>query len=49
MKVSQKDVEQYLSGVKEAIRQGNYTVSPRGKNDQLFLDYIIDEQKREEI
>ena len=49
MNISREDVERYLSDVKEAIRKGNYTVSARDKNNQLFLDYIINEQKRTEI
>ena len=49
MNISREDVEQYLSDVKEAIKKDKVTVSTRDKNDQLFLDYIIDEQKRTEI
>ena len=49
MNISREDVEQYLSDVKEAIKKDKVTVSTRDKNDQFFLDYIIDEQKRTEI
>lgn len=49
MNISREGVEQYLSDVKEAIKKGKYRVSSRDKNDRLFRDYIINEQKQKEI
>lgn len=49
MELEKKAVCVYIEEVKKAIREGRYKVSPREKNEELFLDYIISETEREEI
>lgn len=50
--IYQKDIEQYLSEVKEAVENNNYRLdrnARRQDNIHLFLDYVIDEAKAKEI
>lgn len=52
MIIYQKDIEQYLSEVKEAVENNNYRLdrnARRQDNIHLFLDYVIDEAKAKEI
>lgn len=52
MNIDQKKVEQYLSEVKKAVEQDNYRIdrnSRRQENINLFLNYVIDEAKANEI
>ena len=52
MNVSKLQVIQYLSEVKEAVRNGRYRIDRnfnRQDNVNLFLDYVIDEAKTQEI
>ncbi len=52
MKIEMKDIEQYLSDVKEAVENNRYRLDRNGKrqsNINLFLDYVIDETKAKEI
>ena len=52
MNIDQKDIEQYLSELKEAVEQDNYRLDRNAKrqdNINLFLDYVIDETKAKEI
>lgn len=52
MDIEKKDIELYLSEVKEAVASGRYRLdrnSRRQDNISLFLDYIIDEAKAKEI
>lgn len=52
LSIDQKDIEQYLSGVKEAVRNDRYRLdrnARRQDNINLFLDYVIDEAKAKEI
>lgn len=52
LNIDQKDVEQYLSEVKEAVEKDNYRLDRNAKrqdNINLFLDYVIDEAKAKEI
>ena len=49
MNIDQKDIEQYLSEVKEAVEKDNYRLdrnARRQDNINLFLDYVIDEANR---
>ena len=49
LNIDQKDIEQYLSEVKEAVEKDNYRIarnSKRQDNINLFLDYVIDEANR---
>lgn len=52
LNIDQKDIEQYLSEVKEAVEKDNYRLDRNAKrqdNINLFLDYVIDEAKAKEI
>lgn len=52
MNIEQKDIERYLSGVKEAVGKDRYRLDRNAKrqdNINLFLDYVIDEVKAKEI
>ncbi len=52
LNIDQKDIEQYLSEVKEAVEKDNYRLdrnTRRQDNINLFLDYVIDETKAKEI
>lgn len=52
MDVTFADIEKYLEEVKEAINTGRYRVEMndnRQDNQELFLDYIINEEKRKQI
>ena len=48
MDIDKKDIEQYLSEVKEAVEKDNYRLDRNAKrqdNINLFLDYVIDGAK----
>lgn len=52
MNIDKKDIEQYLSEVKEAVENNRYRIERNAKrqdNINLFLDYVIDEAKAKEI
>ena len=52
MNIDQKDIEQYLSEVKEAVEKDNYRLdrnTRRQDNINLFLDYVIDENMAKDI
>ena len=52
LKIDQKDIEQYLFEVKEAVEKDNYRLDRnvrRQDNINMFLDYVIDEAKAKEI
>lgn len=52
MSIDKKDIEQYLSEVKEAVENDRYRLdrnARRQDNINLFLDYVIDEVKAKEI
>lgn len=52
LSIDQRDIEQYLSEVKEAVEKDNYRLdrnARRQDNINLFLDYVIDEAKAKEI
>ena len=52
LSIDQKDIEQYLSEVKEAVEKDNDRLdrnARRQDNINLFLDYVIDEAKAKEI
>ena len=52
MKIGKNDIEQYLSEVKEAVRNDRYRIernARRQDNINLFFDYIMDEAKAKEI
>lgn len=52
MNIEKKDIERYLSEVKEAVENGRYRLdrnTKRQDNINLFLDYVIDEAKAKDI
>lgn len=52
LNIGRKDIEQYLSEVKEAVGNNRYRLDRNAKrqdNINLFLDYVIDEAKAKEI
>ena len=52
MNIDKKDIEQYLSEVKEAVGNDRYRLERNDKrqdNINLFLDYVINEAKAKEI
>lgn len=52
MEVTIADIEKYLEEVKEAINAGRYRVEMnenRQDNQDLFMDYLVSEEKRKQI
>lgn len=52
MTINKKDIEQYLSEVKKAVKSDRYRLernARRQDNLNLFLDYVIDEAKAKKI
>ncbi len=52
LRIDKKDIEQYLSEVKEAVENDRYRLdrnARRQDNINLFLNYVIDEAKAKEI
>ena len=50
--IEKKDIDQYLSEVKDAVGNDRYRLARNAKrqdNIDLFLDYVIDEAKAKEI
>ena len=52
MTIDKNDIIQYLSEVKDAVRNNRFRIernSKRQDNIDLFIDYVIDEEKSKEI
>lgn len=52
MDIKLKDIETYLSEVKDAVENNRYRLdrnSRRQDNINLFIDYVMDEQKAKDI
>lgn len=52
MEVTIEDIERYLGEVKTAVNVGKYSVEMnenRQDNQDLFMDYVITEEKKKEI
>ena len=50
--INKSDIEQYLFEVKEAVQNNRYRIDRNRKridNINLFIDYVIDEDKAKEI
>lgn len=43
MNVTKSDVEAYLSDVFAAVNAGRYQISPRPKNQSIYIDYLFTE------
>ena len=52
LNIEKKDIERYLSEIKEAVENNKYRLdrnTKRQDNINLFLDYVIDEAKAKDI
>ena len=49
MNVTKSDVEQYLSDVFAAVIVGRYQISPRQKNQDIYMDYVFTEEDAKEV
>ena len=49
MNISQEEVEIYINEVKQSVNAGRYQISNRSKNQKLFIDYVLSEDKCKEI
>ena len=52
MKIEVKEIERYLSDLKDAVKKNRYRIDRNFKRQdtiRLFLDYVIDEAKAKEI
>ena len=52
MKIEVKEIERYLSDLKDAVKKNRYRIERNFKRQdtiRLFLDYVIDEGKAKEI
>ena len=49
MEVTRDEVSTYLSEVKKSVRDGRYQISPRTKNQSLYIDYVFSEERCKEI
>lgn len=49
MNISKSDVEQYLSDVFSAVNAGRYQISPRQKNQDIYMDYVFTEEDAKKI
>lgn len=49
MNVTKSDIEQYLSDVFAAVNTGRYQISPRQKNQDIYMDYVFTEEDAKEV
>ena len=52
MNITKEEIENYLTDIKNAIQNNQYRIernSRRQDNLNLFVDYVIDEEKAKEI
>ena len=49
MEVTRDEVRDYLSEVKKYVIDGRYQISPRTKNQSLYVDYVFSEKLCKEI
>ena len=47
--VTRDEVVGYLNEVKKSVEEGRYQISPRTKNQSLYIDYVFSEQRCKEI
>ena len=43
MNVTKSDIEAYLLDVFDAVKAGRYQISPRPKNQNIYIDYVFTE------
>ena len=49
MNVTKSDVEQYLSDVFIAVNAGRYQISPRQKNQDIYMEYVFTEEDAKKV
>lgn len=49
MSVTKSDVEQYLADVFAAVNAGRYQISPRQKNQDIYMDYVFTEEDAKKV
>lgn len=49
LNVTKSDIEQYLSDVLAAVNVGRYQISPRQKNQDIYMDYVFTEEDAKEV
>lgn len=49
MNITKSDVEQYLSDVFTAVNEGRYQISPRQKNQDIYIDYVFTEEDAKKV
>lgn len=49
MNDTKSDVEQYLSDVFAAVNAGRYQISPRQKNQDIYMDYVFTEEDAKKV
>lgn len=49
MNITKSDVEQYLSDVFTAVNEGRYQISPRQKNQEIYIDYVFTEEDAKKV
>ena len=49
LEVTKDEVSIYLSEVKKSVSIGRYQISPRTKNQSLYVDYVFSEERCKEI
>lgn len=49
MQVTREEVRDYLREVKKSVNAGRYQISPRTKNQSLYIDYVFSEERCKEI
>lgn len=47
--ITKSDVEKYLIDVFSAIKAGKYQISPRQKNQDVYIDYLFTEEDAEKV
>ena len=49
MDVTRDEIREYLKEVKKSVSDGRYQISPRAKNQSLYIDYVFSEKRCKEI
>lgn len=49
MKVTKSDIEKYLLDVFKSVRAGRYQISPRNKNQNIYMDYVFTEEDAKKV
>ena len=49
MNITKSDIEQYLSDEFAAVNAGRYQISPRQKNQDIYMDYVFTEENAKKV